>query len=226
MQSSSIEVDRLPVGLSSRKREVLLLLKRESEMSLADLATALRISKMGALKHMNALEATGLAQRSFRANGRGRPRVYFRLATAASNLFPRAYAQITLSALSFVEQNLGRKAVERALEQRTQDVYTRHRGKFEGKDLRERAETLAQIRDEEGYMAELGTRRKDTVELLEYNCPIIAVAEKYGEACSVERELFQKLLRANVDVTHRVVAGAPVCRFMIRRRMSESKGSR
>ena len=75
-------------------------------------------------------------------------------------------------------------------------------------------------------MAELGTRRKDTVELLEFNCPIIAVAEKYGEACSVERELFRKLLRANVDVTHRVVAGAPVCRFMIRRRMSESEGSR
>lgn len=226
MESSNVETDRLPIGLSSTKREVLLLLKRKGEVSLGELATFLHISKMAVLKHVNALEANRLVQRSFRPGGRGRPRVYFRLTQDAAHLFPKAYSQITLAALSFVEQELGRDAVETVLERRSQDVYARHRGKFDGNGLPERVKTLAQIRDEEGYMAELGARRKDSFELLEYNCPIIAVAEEYGEACAVERELFQKLLRANVDVTHRVVAGAPVCRFMIRRRSNERTDAR
>jgi len=54
--------------------------------------------------------------------------------------------------------------------------------------------------------------------MLEHNCPIMAVAETYPEACRVEREMFQKLLGADVETSHRVVAGDPVCRFLIRGR--------
>ena len=58
-------------------------------------------------------------------------------------------------------------------------------------------------------------------ELLEFNCPILAVAEEFGEACTVERELFERVLNADVETTHRVVAGNQVCRFLIRPREKE-----
>src|SRR5438128_294513 len=77
---------------------------------------------------------------------------------------------------------------------------------------------LRKIRDEGGYMAEIGNARKNVVEMLEHNCPIMAVAETFPEACGVEREMFQNLIHADVETSHRVVAGDPVCRFLIRRR--------
>src|SRR3990170_1834458 len=49
-------------------------------------------------------------------------------------------------------------------------------------------------------------------------CSVLPVAEQYGGACEVENELFRRILRAEVDTTHRVVAGDHVCRFLIRPR--------
>ena len=66
-------------------------------------------------------------------------------------------------------------------------------------------------------MASVTQNGKTTYALVENNCPILAVAQKYGEACEVERRLFRDLLRADVGVSHRVVAGDPVCRFLIKR---------
>jgi len=216
-----VQAGALDASFSSTKKRLLLLLKREGPTSLEDLASALRISKMAALKHMNAFETKGLVGRSFRPGGRGRPRVIFSLTSKASPLFPEAYVQMTEAALGFVEKKLGREAVEDLLKQRTQELYVKHRGKMEGKDLRGRVEELVRIRDAGGYMADVGTTRKDTIEMLEHNCPIYAVAQKYGEACAVEQDLFRKLLKADVDASHRVVAGDPVCRFLIRKRESD-----
>ncbi len=67
-------------------------------------------------------------------------------------------------------------------------------------------------------MAEVGPRRRGSIEMLEHNCPILAVAERFPEACETERRMFESLLAARVDVAHRVVAGDPVCRFLVRER--------
>ncbi len=212
-----IEAGSLEAGFSSTKKGILLLLKRAGNTSLGDIAKSLRISKMAALKHLTVLESKGIVERSFKAEGRGRPKVFFKLGEKADNLFPEAYAHMTLAAFDFIDERLGRAAVVKLLKQRTRELYDAHHESFDGKELREKVETLAEIRDEGGYMAELGPSRKNAFELLEYNCPIRAIAGKYGEACTVEIELFKNLLHADVDATHRVVAGDAVCRFMIRK---------
>jgi len=78
-----------------------------------------------------------------------------------------------------------------------------------------RVEQLTVLRDQEGYMAEEKKAGPSKYEILEHNCPIVAIAENYWEACTVENEMFRKVLDANVETTHRVVAGANVCRFLI-----------
>jgi predicted ArsR family transcriptional regulator len=54
--------------------------------------------------------------------------------------------------------------------------------------------------------------------LLEYNCPIIHIAERHWEACSIETELFEKLLNADIQTTHRAAKGDAICKFMIKER--------
>lgn len=210
--------EHVDTGFSVTKQRLLESLKRSGDRSLTELSEELGISKMATLKHLALLEDKGLVERSFRAEGRGRPRAHFRLTRKATRLFPEAYTHLTLCALQFIEARLGRDAVVQLLRQRTQEVYAGNRDRFEDQDFRAKVQTLVALRDEGGYMAERGRIGTESAEVVEHNCPIMAIAERYGEACEVEVDLFRKLLRADVEASHRVVAGDPVCRFLIRRR--------
>ena len=203
-------------GFGSQKQEILLLLKRRPDSTLAEVAKSLGISKVATLRHIASLEKNQLVERSYRTNGVGRPRVHFRLGPDSRKLFPEAYTEMSLAALGFIEERLGREQVVGLLQQRATELGDRYRGRFRNLPLEDRVEQLARVRDEGGYMAEVGTRRRGTTEMREHNCPILAIAGKYPEACDVERRMFESLLRANVEVSHRVVAGDPVCRFLVR----------
>ena len=218
-----VDAGGLDASFSSTKKQILLTLKRQGSVSLGDLAGDLGISKMATLKHLTVLESKHLVERSFRAGGRGRPRAFFALSEGSAGLFPGAYTHMTLCALRFIEEKLGRDAIVRLLKQRAQEVLDANRNRVRDGTLKEKVSDLVTIRDEGGYMAELGHAGRNSVEMLEHNCPIMAVAETYPEACRVEREMFQKLLHADVETSHRVVAGDPVCRFLIRGRPGASR---
>jgi DeoR family suf operon transcriptional repressor len=203
-------------GFPQRQRDVLHLLKRQPDRSLEEVARALGISKVAALRHLHRLEERALVSRALETGARGRPRVRFRLRASTASLFPQGYQEIAGCALRFVEARLGREAVVELLRDRAREVARRERHRFEGKDLVERASTLVRLREEMGYMAGSGPRRPGApLTILEHNCPILSLAREYGEACEVERELFEDLLGARVEAQHRVVAGDPVCRFVV-----------
>src|SRR3989449_3082187 len=197
------------------RREILLIPKREGQTDLQPLAARLNISKMGVHKHVQDLEKRGLIERIPVRGGTGRPRLALRLAPSATSLFPRAYAGITCVALAYIEEKLGREAVEEALRRRQAETLTGYRDQVKAETLAERVHQLAGLRDREGYMAEDHQAGPAKFEILEHNCPILAVAENYWEACTIENELFRKVLDANVETTHRVVAGGNVCRFLV-----------
>lgn len=220
--SREVPPEPAPTGFSSSKRSVLLLLKRQPNASLSAIAQSLEISRAAAWKHLAKLEGDGLVVRDYQRGRAGRPRARFRLAPSTARLFPEAYVQMSLSALAFIERTQGRDAVVRMLEERASELRATHVTRLSDRDLPGRVNELAKIRDEEGYMAAAHRAGKYRFELLEHNCPILAVAGRYGEACDVERKLFQNLLQADVAVRHRVVAGDPVCRFLIGRRSATS----
>ena len=197
------------------KREILLILKREGQSDLQTLADHFHISKMAVHKHIQELEDQGMVQRVTLRGAKGRPRHGLQLATKASSLFPKAYAGITCTALAYIEEKLGRKAVEDALRRRQSETIPGYKEKVNAETLAGRVHQLAQLRDQDGYIAEDKKTGPSKFEILEHNCPIIAIAENYWEACTVENEMFRKVLDANVETTHRVVDGANVCRFLI-----------
>lgn len=202
-------------NLGATKREILLVLKREGQSDLDRLAQHFHISKMAVHKHVQELENQGMVQRVTLRGTKGRPRHGLQLAPKASTLFPKAYAGVTCAALSYIEEKLGRKAVEEALRRRQSQTLPGYRERVNAESLAGRVHQLAEIRDQEGYIAEDKKIGSSKFEILEHNCPIIAIAENYWEACTVENEMFRKVLDANVETTHRVVDNANVCRFLI-----------
>ncbi len=207
-----------PPTYSTAKQALLRFLKRRPDASLAEVAAGLGISKVAVLAHVRQLESDGLVARAYRAGKVGRPSVVFRLTDAASPLFPQNYVEMSRCALEFIEERLGRSAVRELLERRAAELSERNRPQFAAGPLPEKVRALARLRTEGGYMAEVGRRRGGSLEMLEHNCPILALAERYPEACETERAMFASLLGARVDVSHRVVAGDAVCRFLVRER--------
>ena len=44
------------------------------------------------------------------------------------------------------------------------------------------------------------------------------IAEKHWEACAIESELFEKVLDAEIKVTHRAARGDSICKFRIKKK--------
>jgi len=207
----------LITGFTSTKQQILMILKQKGEIDLPTLAKELDITKMGVLNHINSLEEMEVVERFSKNIGVGRPRTAFRLASNAHDIFPKAYSSVTCSVLEFIEENMGRRAVYQALKKRQNDVKQQYSDQLQNREFAEKISEFARLRDQDGYMVELNmVPNSDGFELLEFNCPILNIADKYQEACTVEGELFADLFDAEVNTTHRTIDGDHVCRFFIK----------
>ncbi len=190
------------------------------QAGLEELANIMKMSRMGVHKHLALLQKRGLVEGIETRERVGRPRMIYRLTSQSKTVFPKSYSAIATYALDFIEKNMGREAVEKVLRERQGELFDLYYKRLKDLDFDKRVKELARIRDEEGYMAESkkDSRSSGKYVLLEYNCPIIHIAEKHWEACSTESELFEKLLGANIETTHRAAKGDLICKFLIKER--------
>ena len=187
------------------------------QAGLYDLSKVMKISRMAIHKHLVELQNRGLVESIEVRDGVGRPKMSYSLSSTGKTIFPKSYADIATIALNFIEQNLGKNAVESVLRQRQSGLYDKYYSTIKNLDFAHKVKELAKMRDEEGYIAEAKKNPKNNNHvLLEYNCPIIMIAEKHWEACYIETELFEKVLDAKIDVTHKAAKGDAVCKFMIK----------
>ena len=207
-------------GFSEPKKKLLYYLKIMQQARLEELANVMKISRMAVHKHLAALQKRGLVEGVETRGHVGRPRMVYQLTTRSKTVFPRSYSAIASYALDFIERNMGKEAVQKVLHERQNELFDQYYKRLKDLDFDERVRQLAKIRDEEGYMAESKKESKSGGKyvLFEYNCPIIQIAEKHWEACLAETELFEKLLDADIDTTHRAAKGDLVCRFAIKER--------
>ncbi len=220
-------------GFSEPKKKLLYYLKVMQQAGLEELANVMKISRMAVHKHLNVLQKRGLVE-SIETRGHvGRPRMVYQLTSQSKTVFPKSYSAIATHALDFIERNMGKEAVEKVLRERQSELFGQYYKRLSNLDFDKRVKELAKIRDEEGYMAESkkmtskssssnnsfnASEQTGKHVLLEYNCPIIHIAENHWEACSVETELFEKLLDAKIETTHRAAKGDLICKFLIKER--------
>ena len=206
-------------GFSEPKKKLLYYLKIMQQAGLEELASVMKVSRMAVHKHLALLQQRDLVESTEIRGHVGRPRIVYRLTGQSKSVFPKSYSAIATHALDFIEKNMGKDAVKRVLYERQSELFDQYYKRLKGLDFDKQVKELARIRDEEGYIAESKKSKSDGKHiLLEYNCPIIHIAEKHWEACSTETELFEKLLGAKIETTHRAAKGDSVCRFMIKER--------
>src|SRR4029078_3949557 len=202
---------------SDPKRKILYYLKVMNRAGLNDLSKVMKISRMAVHKHLSDLQARGLVESIEIRRGVGRPTMQYSLSSTGKTAFPKSYGDIAIHALDYLEKKRGKDAVESVLRERQKELIEKYGIRMKDMEFDDKVKELARIRDEEGYIAESKKdRKRNSHTLLEYNCPIIMIAEKHWEACSIETELFEYILDANVEVTHRAAKGDSICKFLIK----------
>ena len=221
--STPTNLENIADGFSEPKKKLLYYLKIMQQAGLEELANVMKVSRMAVHKHLALLQNRGLVEGVETRGGVGRPRMVYQLTSQSKTVFPKSYSAIATHALDFIERNMGKNAVEKVLHERQSELFDQYYKRLKDLDFDKQVKELARIRDEEGYIAESkkGSKSGGRHVLLEYNCPIIHIAEKYWEACSTETELFEKLLGADIETTHRAAKGDLICKFVIKERKDE-----
>jgi predicted ArsR family transcriptional regulator len=214
----STYLENVPEGFSEPKKKLLYYLKIMQQAGLEELANVMKVSRMAVHKHLDLLQQRGLVEGIEIRGHVGRPRMVYQLTSQSKSVFPKSYGAIATHALDFIERNMGKEGVKKVLYERQGELFDQYYKRLKGLDFNKQVKELARIRDEEGYIAESRSKSDGKHVLLEYNCPIIHIAEKHWEACSTETELFEKLLGANIDTTHRAAKGDLICKFVIKER--------
>jgi predicted ArsR family transcriptional regulator len=213
-------LENIADGFSEPKKKLLYYLKIMQQAGLEELANVMKVSRMAVHKHLDLLQRRGLVEAVETRGHVGRPRMIYQLTSQSKTVFPKSYGAIATHALDFIERNMGKEAVEKVLQERQSELFDQYYKRLKDLDFDKQVKELARIRDEEGYIAESKKESKSGGKyvLLEYNCPIIHIAEKHWEACSTETALFEKLLGANIETTHRAAKGDLICKFVIKER--------
>lgn len=196
---------------------ILFLLKTRGPATAAALARELRITAVGARQHLARLAADGLVAHGDERQGVGRPKRHWRLTDKAAGRFPDGHAQMTAEILSAVRAVFGEPGLDRLIRQRERETLTRYKAAMRGAaSLPDRVRRLAQLRSEEGYMAECQSDGDGGLLLIENHCPIFAAARLCQGLCRSELQVFRNVLgRCIVERTDHVLAGARRCAYRI-----------
>lgn len=201
------------------RRAIVQLLKQEGCLDAEALASRLEITAMAVRQHLYALQDEQLVTYQEEPRPMGRPAKLWQLTAAADRFFPDGYAELTLSLLNSVKEAFGEAGLDRLLEVRTRQQLDGYSQQMKGKrSLKQRLNKLAEIRTNEGYMAEVQVQADGSFLLIENHCPICAAATVCTELCAKELETFQSLLgnETNIQRIEHIIAGERRCAYQIR----------
>jgi DeoR family transcriptional regulator, suf operon transcriptional repressor len=214
--AASASVARLPVG----RRAVLYAVRRRGEATAEQVAEQLDITVSGARQHLTALAKDGLVESGELPSPegrRGRRTLVYSATSAADAYFPKAYGELTNELLGYVadtDRELLDQLFAKRREARVEGARTRLASK---RTLRAKVAELTRILDEDGYLASWEQVGPGVFRIVEHNCAIWAVAERYGQACTSELEFIRTVLAgADVERVQHMVAGARRCAYEVR----------
>jgi len=216
---SSRSLDNSAWSPRNPAERVLMLLKMHGTLSASAIGTALGTSGEAARQQLARLAETGLVIATSEARGVGRPTQLWALTAAAQARFPDTHAALTVQLLDIVRTTLGESALDSVIATREAATRTAYEAAMaDATVLSDRVACLADLRSQEGYMAEWHQQDDGSLLLLENHCPICAAATACQGFCRAELEVFRAVLGPTAEVTRteHIVSGGRRCSYVIR----------
>lgn len=200
--------------MESKREAILAFLKSRGHATLGEIAGHLEVSKQGALRHLDSLEAAGLATVAAAENGhrRGRPEHVYKLTAAAGDHFPDGHRELNGELVDFLTQ----QQLADFFERRAARIEAEYAPRLAGLDFDARVRELARLASEHGHMAEVVELGDGTLGLRHCNCPIQDVAARTGLPCANEQQMYERLLGTPVARTTWMAQAADDCTYVIK----------
>ncbi len=207
--------------MDSRRESILAFLKRHGTATLAGIAAHLEVSKQGALRHLEALEASGMVTMgSAEPHGRGRPESVYRLAPAAGDHFPDGHRELTGELVDFMSN----EQLKQFFAARAARLEAEYAPRLAGLDFAARVRELARLASEHGHMAEVVELDNGGLAIRHCNCPIQDVAARTGLPCANEQQMYERLLGTEVGRTTWMAEAADDCTYVIKEKEGGVRG--
>src|SRR4030088_8053 len=212
--------------VDSRRQTILAFLKTHGQASLGEIAAHLEVSKQGALRHLEALEAAGLTTVASAAppgagppavprgapRGRGRPENVYHLTAAAGGHFPDGHRELTGELVEFMSDD----QLKRFFERRAARLEAEYAPRLAGLDFEARVRELAKLATEHGHMAEVVELTEGGLAIRHCNCPIQDVAARTGLPCVNEQQMYERLLGSPVSRSPWMAEAANDCTYEVK----------
>jgi len=183
-------------------------------MSAVVLAEKLGFTPAGIRRHLDSLVAEGLlvAREPHIVNGRGRgrPSKVFVMSDAGREKFEHSYDDLALSALKFLQSQMGPEALMAFANARAAEIERTLTPIIEPQRSPDRIDALAKFLTDEGYAASVLSRVHGE-ELCQHHCPIAHVASQFPQLCEAETQAFSRLLGTHVQRLATIAHGDGVC---------------
>ncbi len=216
MEASSLSGSR-PLGLKGPRAGIVRELKASGGLASKEISVRLGLSANAVRHHLKELEAGGLVghDREHRGGGVGAPTHIYRLTTAGEALFPRRYEDAVSRLLDHVVEKEGRAAAVEVLEARYRELADELRPILADASPDERWAAVTQALSDEGYMPQVHRTAPGTHVLVEHNCPIKQVAERFPEVCDAEARFLAEVLEAHVTREAHIASGCGCCEYQV-----------
>jgi predicted ArsR family transcriptional regulator len=206
---------------------LLFLLKTRGPQTAADLGTRLQITPEAVRQQLLRLGDEGLVYAKSEIRGVGRPAQVYHLAPAAQRRFPDAHAELTAQLIGEIRDVLGEDALDQLIRVREIGTRKRYEALLSGEQsLARKIAHLAEIRNQEGYMATWEKEEEgDGYLLVENHCPICAAASACTGFCRSEQAIFEHVLGRDIRVerVEHLLAGARRCAYRITRKTTNRR---
>jgi DeoR family transcriptional regulator, suf operon transcriptional repressor len=223
---------------SSTKQDILEYLLKHSQATAFELSEILNVSKQAIRRHLKDLEAEELIIYASTAQaGMGRPQHIYqlsrqgrdRLHRTVSDRFGDGYGEFAVSLLDTLAETVGHDQMKSILQKQWERKAQEYRDRVGNGSLKQRVETLVELRKAEGFMAEYHSVESDEESsadilgdrfvLIEHNCAISNVAESFPSVCGHELEMFAAVLPdCTVERTHWIINGEHRCGYLVQAR--------
>jgi len=206
-----------PLGEIPEKTQeaIVMHLKRQGELTVADLCAHLSITSMAVRRHLTGLQKDGLIESRIERQTRGRPTYKYKLTVKAETLFPSGGSTLAVDLLDAVFEQAGHKGVMDLLTIRNKKRIERLRTRVEGKDLAGRVEEVAKIFSEDGYMTEWESLPDGNFIIYQRHCAVHDLANQFRQLCLMEPQIMQALLDVKVTREKYILRNDPLCAYVV-----------
>lgn len=205
----------LPLGHRGVRGAVLVELKKARQLTARELAARLGVSLNAVRHHLKELESEALVEYQRQHRGVGAPAFAYRLTPTGEALFPRRYEGALTDLIDHVVEREGRDQAVAVLEAGYAAMTQRLQEELAEADSAERMAVVANFLSSQGYMAEASASAAGGT-LIEHNCAIQAVAERFPEICAAEAKFLATVLGGEVHRQTHILTGCTACEYQVR----------